>query len=180
MLTPLPFYEVKPGSKAASSNAFCEYHSGTRGHATEQCFQLKDKIREFIRTGAITFPKKPEAGTPNCQQNPLPEHASSGSGVNLILTEEVEEEVDVIDIGGVYLHPEVLYGGFELHLERVAQKLEKSLVLSFPIQKMVQNLNKVPWNYEIVAKTGEGEKFPISIGETDGILGLEWCIRHKI
>ena len=58
-------------------NAFCEYHSA--GHTVDTCNQLKRRLQWMIHEGQLTFTKQ------NIQNNPLPDHQSSGNtGVNML------------------------------------------------------------------------------------------------
>ncbi|KAF1894682.1 hypothetical protein Lal_00020994 [Lupinus albus] len=56
LLTILPFKEVMPPyPNGFNPNACCMYHGGTVGHLTEDCNQLKGKVRELIREGLVKF-----------------------------------------------------------------------------------------------------------------------------
>ncbi|KAF1893110.1 hypothetical protein Lal_00015312 [Lupinus albus] len=56
LLTILPFKEVVPPyPNGFNPNACCMYHGGTVGHLTEDCNQLKGKVRELIREGLVKF-----------------------------------------------------------------------------------------------------------------------------
>ncbi|KAK4727617.1 hypothetical protein R3W88_032534 [Solanum pinnatisectum] len=63
-------------------NKVCAYHSGMKGHTTEVCRALKDKVQMLIDTKAIQL-KDP---TPNIANNPLPNHQ-----VNMV---EVDDTLD--------------------------------------------------------------------------------------
>ncbi|XP_070029580.1 uncharacterized protein [Nicotiana sylvestris] len=60
-----------PPPKNLDYSISCEYCSGTLGHDTEKCWNLKNVIQELIDTNRIEF-QTPEA--PNINQNPLPTH----------------------------------------------------------------------------------------------------------
>jgi len=36
-------------------NATCAYHSGAKGHSTENCTRLKEVVLEMIKEGRLTF-----------------------------------------------------------------------------------------------------------------------------
>ncbi|KAI5386898.1 hypothetical protein KIW84_073152 [Lathyrus oleraceus] len=55
----------------------CVYHSGAPGHDIENCFQLKTKVQDLMRSGILSF----EDSSPNVTKNPLPSH---GKSVNMI------------------------------------------------------------------------------------------------
>ena len=38
-----------------NENACCDYHSGNRGHSTEDCTALKRKVHDLIKAGALAF-----------------------------------------------------------------------------------------------------------------------------
>ena len=55
----------------------CVYHSGAPGHNVENCFPLKNKVQDLMRSGILSF----EDSNPNVTRNPLPSH---GKSVNMI------------------------------------------------------------------------------------------------
>ena len=54
-----------------NENAQCDYHSGNRGHSTEDCTALKRKVHDLIKAGALTFD---DEDVPDVNRNPLPNH----------------------------------------------------------------------------------------------------------
>ncbi|KAI5402268.1 hypothetical protein KIW84_050039 [Lathyrus oleraceus] len=55
----------------------CVYHSGAPGHDVENCYPLKTKVQDLVRSGILFF----EDVGPNVKMNPLPEH---GKSVNMV------------------------------------------------------------------------------------------------
>ncbi|KAI5412787.1 hypothetical protein KIW84_057421 [Lathyrus oleraceus] len=51
----------------------CVYHSGAPGHDVENCYPLKTKMQDLVRTSILFFK---DVG-PNVKKNPLPEHGKS-------------------------------------------------------------------------------------------------------
>ena len=51
----------------------CVYHSGSPGHDVENCYPLKTKVQDLVRSGILCF----EDVGPNVKKNPLPEHRKS-------------------------------------------------------------------------------------------------------
>ncbi|KAI5395482.1 hypothetical protein KIW84_061886 [Lathyrus oleraceus] len=51
----------------------CVYHSGAPGHDVENCYPLKTKVQDLVRSGILFF----EDVGPNVKKNPLPEHEKS-------------------------------------------------------------------------------------------------------
>ena len=85
-ISPIPALPVDVRAKWYDPNKVCPYHSGTKGHTTEVCRALKDKVQMLIDTKTIQL-KDP---TPNVANNPLPNHqvnwwklVISGIGKNL-------------------------------------------------------------------------------------------------
>ena len=54
-----------------NENACCDYHSGNRGHATEDCSALKRRVHDLIKAGALAFD---DDDVPDINRNPLPDH----------------------------------------------------------------------------------------------------------
>ena len=54
-----------------NENARCDYHSGNRGHSTEDCTALKRKVHDLIKVGALAFD---DEDVPDVNKNPLPDH----------------------------------------------------------------------------------------------------------
>ncbi|KAI5425472.1 hypothetical protein KIW84_031323 [Lathyrus oleraceus] len=56
----------------------CVYHSGALGHDGENCYPLKTKVQDLVRSGILFF----EDVGPNVNKNPFPEHGKSA--VNMV------------------------------------------------------------------------------------------------
>ena len=52
-------------------NAHCAYHSDSPGHATEDCWTLKNKIQDLIEEGAVEFTRDGQA---ECFYHPYRRH----------------------------------------------------------------------------------------------------------
>ena len=54
----------KPGYRPwnANPNSQCDYHMGQKGHSTDSCWRLKDKIQDLIDIGLIQFDEMPTTG----------------------------------------------------------------------------------------------------------------------
>ncbi|XP_069145964.1 uncharacterized protein [Solanum lycopersicum] len=80
-VSPIPALPVDVRAKWYDPNKVCAYHSGMKGHTTEVCRALKDKVQMLIDTKTIQL-KDP---TPNVANNPLPNH-----------------QVNMVEAGGVW------------------------------------------------------------------------------
>lgn len=67
-IAPIPALPVDVHVKWYDPKKICAYHSGMKGHTTEACRSLKDKIQKLIDTITIQL-KEP---TLNVANNPLP------------------------------------------------------------------------------------------------------------
>jgi hypothetical protein len=56
----------------------CVYHSGAPGHDVENCYPLKTKVQDLVRSGILFF----EDVGPNVKKNPLPENGKAA--VNMV------------------------------------------------------------------------------------------------
>ncbi|KAI5408851.1 hypothetical protein KIW84_054614 [Lathyrus oleraceus] len=56
----------------------CVYHSSATGYDVENCYPLKTKVQDLVRSGILFF----EDVGPNVKKNPLPEHGKSA--VNMV------------------------------------------------------------------------------------------------
>ena len=54
-----------------NENARCDYHSGNRGHSTEDCIALKRRVHDLIKAGALAFD---DDDVLDVNRNPLPDH----------------------------------------------------------------------------------------------------------
>ena len=57
-----------------NENARCDYHSGNRGHSTEDCTALKRRVHDLIKVGALAFD---DNDVLDVNRNPLPDHQRS-------------------------------------------------------------------------------------------------------
>ena len=74
-----------------NENARCDYHSGNRGHSTEDCTALKRRVHDLIKAGALAFD---DDDVPDVNRNPLPDHQRSK--INAIGSDpELQIEKDV-------------------------------------------------------------------------------------
>ena len=88
-----------------NKNVHCDYHSGNRGHSTENCTTLKRKVKEFIKKGKLTFE---DEDIPNVNENPLSNHG--GPKVNAVeSSQEMQVKRDVMD---VYMPMGLIYKAF--------------------------------------------------------------------
>jgi hypothetical protein len=56
----------------------CVYHSGAPTHDVENCYPLKTKVQDLVRSGILFF----EDVGPNVKKNPLPEHGKAA--INMV------------------------------------------------------------------------------------------------
>ena len=54
-----------------NENACCDYHSGNRGHSTEDCTTLKRRVHDLIKAEALAFD---DDDVPDVNRNPLSDH----------------------------------------------------------------------------------------------------------
>ena len=54
-----------------NENARCDYHSGNRGHSTEDCTALKRRVHDLIKARALAFNNE---DIPDVNRNPLSDH----------------------------------------------------------------------------------------------------------
>ena len=57
-----------------NENANCDYHSDNRGHSTEDCIALKQRVHDLIKVGALSFD---DEDVPDVNRNPLSDHQRS-------------------------------------------------------------------------------------------------------
>jgi hypothetical protein len=76
----LPFPPLKPSfPNWYKTNLTCEYHARNPGHCIDTCSAFKRKLLQLFKVGWITL-----EDTPNINSNPMPNHASSCGGVNVV------------------------------------------------------------------------------------------------
>ncbi|KAI5429344.1 hypothetical protein KIW84_034087 [Lathyrus oleraceus] len=78
----------------------CAYHSGAPGHNVENCFPLKNKVQDLMRSGILSF----EDSNPNVTRNPLPSHGKSVNMIQEDLGKYKVKYVSHIRQSLVYLH----------------------------------------------------------------------------
>ena len=77
-----------------NENVHCDYHSGNRGHSTENCTSLKRRVQELIKKGELTFE---DEDIPDVNKNPLPNH--EGLRINVVeSSEEMQVKRSVKDV----------------------------------------------------------------------------------
>ena len=54
-----------------NENACCDYHSGNRGHSTDDCTALKQRVHDHIKARALEFD---DEDIYDVNRNPLPDH----------------------------------------------------------------------------------------------------------
>ncbi|XP_070013013.1 uncharacterized protein [Nicotiana sylvestris] len=73
---------IRESIEWVNPNKTCVFHSGMKGHTTDECRALKDKIQTLIDNKFI----QSKEATPNVRNNPLPDHR--GGGIHVIETNE--------------------------------------------------------------------------------------------
>ena len=63
-----------PHPRWYNKNARCDYHSGNKGHSTEDCTALKQRVHDLIKAGALAFD---DDDVFDDNKNPLPDHQRS-------------------------------------------------------------------------------------------------------
>ncbi|OMO67976.1 hypothetical protein CCACVL1_20155 [Corchorus capsularis] len=96
LLQRLPYANpLKPPLPAwYDAKAHCDYHSGTEGHKTENCWRLKYAIQGLVRSGKLSFGNMAEV-------NPLPDHGKAQAnmvGTGEIVKQEISEITTPLDI----------------------------------------------------------------------------------
>ena len=82
-------------SPCYNPNARCAYHSESPGHDTNNCWALKNKVKDLIEAKEIEFdaPEKPNVITA-----PMPKHDSGINAIEVVsATEDAGEEDSDID-----------------------------------------------------------------------------------
>ena len=80
LLSPVDIPQLQPPyPRWYNENVNCDYHSGNRGHSTENCMALKRKVQDLIKKGKLTFE---DENILNVNRNPLPNHG--GPRVNAV------------------------------------------------------------------------------------------------
>ena len=85
-----------------NENVRCDYHSGNRGHSTEDCTTLKRRVHDLIKVGALAFNDK---DVPDFNRNPLPDHQRPKiNAVDSNLKLQIEKDVKAVymPMGTVY------------------------------------------------------------------------------
>ncbi|XP_071921826.1 uncharacterized protein [Coffea arabica] len=151
--------------------SFCAYHSGAPGYFTTNCWVLKHKIQDMIEAEDIVLRRKEEQG-PSVSKNSLPTHKNN-VGV-ITIDEEIKEPiqciVDETEIIWVIGEPFILEeetsevtkndDPFILDLIPFECEFSELVILEFPEQTPVLNLQEVPRNYSEPILLIGGEKMP--------------------
>ncbi|KAK4736933.1 hypothetical protein R3W88_000630 [Solanum pinnatisectum] len=135
-VTPVPALPVDVRAKWYDPNKVCAYHSGMKGHTTEVCRALKDKVQMLIDTKAIQL-KDP---TPNVANNPLPNHQ-----VNMVEADDTSDWEKSIWV----LEPEEA---------TVTPKTPNVVQRRMPFEStppVQYDTHAVPWNYKKGKARGE-------------------------
>ena len=85
-----------------NKNARCDYHSGNRGHSTEDCTTLKRRVHDLIKVGTLAFG---DEDVPDVNRNPLLDHQRpkiNAIGSDLELQIEKDAKVVRMPMGTVY------------------------------------------------------------------------------
>ncbi|KAI5394366.1 hypothetical protein KIW84_061158 [Lathyrus oleraceus] len=156
------------------------YHSGAPGHDVENCYPLKTKVQDLVRSGILFF----EDVGPNVKKNPLSEHGKAAvnmvqgcpgkyKGVIEILQNRDEHEVNVIS--PVFRIPEpivVRYDGSK-------KKVSPTLVIK-PASHVPYTSDRVfPYRYNAVALE-DGKEVPLpstSVTSISDVSGLTYSGR---
>ena len=96
MITPIPARQFQPPySRRYDVNAYCDFHSGTQGHSTENYFILRNRLYELIEAGRLKLTNldTAQATTPNTT-------ATTTGTINMI--EEWTEENLLNEINGLW------------------------------------------------------------------------------
>ena len=81
-------------SRWYNENACCDYHSGNRGHSTEDCTALKWRVHDLIKAGALAFD---DEDVPDVYRNPLPDHQKPKINViENVLELQIEKDVKTV------------------------------------------------------------------------------------
>ena len=76
-----------------NENARCDYHSGNRGHSTEDCTALKRRVHDLIKAGALAFD---DDDVPDVNRNPLPDHQRKINAIGSDPELQIEKDVRAV------------------------------------------------------------------------------------
>ena len=95
LLSPVDIPPLQPPyPRWYNENVHCDYHSGNRGHSTENCTSLKRKVQDLINKGELTFE---DEDISDVNRNPLPNHG--GPKINAIeRSEEIQVKRSIKDV----------------------------------------------------------------------------------
>ena len=95
LLSPIDIPPLQPPYlRWYNENVHCDYHSGNRGHSTENCTSLKRKVQDLIKKGELTFE---DENIPDVNKNLISNHG--GPRVNAIKSsEEMQVKRSVKDV----------------------------------------------------------------------------------
>ncbi|XP_075077613.1 uncharacterized protein LOC107829533 [Nicotiana tabacum] len=84
LLQPIPQTRQNPASPTYRAGARCAYHSGAKGHDTDNCWTLKRTVENLIEQRKIVLR---DEEVPNMTNNPLPAH-NNGPVIGMICEDE--------------------------------------------------------------------------------------------
>ena len=95
LLSPVDIPPLQPPyPRWYNENVHCDYHSGNRGHSTENCTSLKRKVQDLINKGELTFE---DEDILDVNKNPLPNHGRPR--INAIeRSEEIQVKRSIKDV----------------------------------------------------------------------------------
>ena len=84
LLSPVNIPSLQPPyPRWYNENVHCDYHSGNKGHSTENCTTLKRRVQNLIQKRELTFE---DEDIPNMNGSPLPNH--EGQRVNVVESDQ--------------------------------------------------------------------------------------------
>ena len=95
LLSPVDIPPLQPPyPRWYNENVHCDYHSGNRGHSTENCTSLKRRVQDLIKKRELTFK---DEDILDVNRNPLPNHG--GPRINAIeSSKEMQVKRSVKDV----------------------------------------------------------------------------------
>ena len=95
LLSPVDIPPLQPPyPRWYNENVHCDYHSGNRGHFTENCTSLKRRVQDLIKKRELTFE---DEDIPDVNRNPLLNHERPR--INAVEnSEEVQVKMSVKDV----------------------------------------------------------------------------------
>ena len=120
-LVPIDIPPMQPSyPRWYNKNARCDYHSGNRGHSTEDCTSRKRRVHDLIKAGALAFDDK---DIPYVNRNPLLDHQRPRvNAVESDLELLVEKDVRAVRMSMEMVYEVLLKAGM---LEKEQKKKEE-------------------------------------------------------